>query len=423
MRTTSIYADLATAAVEAHPPEQARAIVQLLPITMRPTLNQQLRGWESQFPYERRRLLNFLRGMQSFSPEGWASLTRPLVDLEAKMGVSQWGFSEEQDTMENASHLARSAYYIQWREQVQKVFQAIEDAAANSLPAAPHAPRLLLLVLPENLPVDAPSQWRPWHGRGQAYAVADGARGLAEQIVQGRGQTPSLAALLAQHTPAESSDLWLIDAEARLPAQDATAAQQLHYSRILGFRDRFLEQVNTMPKDLAVSDRTLDAVRHQNWERWCPEDLKAQPRLRNFLVDLFLSGNGALIYPSAFAEWASSEAIRRARPRVLVTRFGMRSKPKPFTGIAIFENQKRINTLPDVDDPEGSAIDAQLLARYVWLAAERYPEHEQTACLCIAEHCNAVYLIAPEGKAPGWPAGQPVAADEMHRWVAGWLAG
>ena len=237
------------------------------------------------------------------------------------------------------------------------------------------------------------------------------------------GDVPSLAAALAGAATADGSDLWLIDAEAQLPVLEPTVAEQLRYGRLLSFRDRFLEQVNTMPKNLEVSDRTLERVRKQDWARWCPEELKAQPRLRNFLVDLILSGNGALIYPSAFVEWASSEALRRARPRVLVARLGMRSKPKPFTGIAIFENQKRISTLPDIDDPEGSAMDALVLARYVWLAAERYPEQEQTVCLCIAEHSNAVYLIAPEGRAPDWPVGKPVAAEEIGRWVASALAG
>jgi len=45
-----------------------------------------------------------------------------------------------------------------------------------------------------------------------------------------------------------------------------------------------------------------------------------------------------------------------------VARFGMRSKPKPFTSIAIFENQQRVSSLPDVVDPANSAIDAVILA-------------------------------------------------------------
>ncbi|WP_420238459.1 hypothetical protein ACOBR2_02325 [Telmatobacter bradus] len=404
------------AATELHPPEHARALIKRLPLTMRPTLNQQLHGWDSLYPYEHRRLLDFLQGMESFSPQAWQAQTRPLIDLEKKMGVERWDFSEDEDTMENASHLARSADYIEWRDQVQSLFQAIEAAAQKSAPPSSQRARLVLLILPESLPVDAPSQWKPWDKHGRIYTVAGGTRGLSERIVQ------ELPAALSTPPPAEGSDLWLIDAGAELPKLPPAMAEQLRYAHLLPFRDRFLEQVNTIPKNIAVSDHTLNEVRHQNWERWSSDELKDQPRLRNFSVDLFLSGNGALIFSSAFVEWASSEALRRARPRALVARFGMRGKPKPFTGIAIFENQQHINTLPDVDDPEGSAIDALELARYVWLAAARYPEHEQTICLCIAERHDAVYLITPEDKTPPWSAQTPIASETMAKWITQLLA-
>jgi len=34
--------------------------------------------------------------------------------------------------------------------------------------------------------------------------------------------------------------------------------------------------------------------------------------------------------------------------------------------------------LPDVDDSQGSAIDANILARYILLSSQRYPEGEPT---------------------------------------------
>ena len=209
----------------------------------------------------------------------------------------------------------------------------------------------------------------------------------------------------------------MIDAGNALPAFEPRRAAQLHYGNLLGFRDRFLEQVNTMPKDLAVSDRTVAAVRGTNWDRWVPDELRSQARLRQFLVDVFLSGNGALIYSSPFVEWSSSEAMRRARPRLLVARFGMRPKPKPFTGIAIFENQHKISRLPDVDDPEGSAVDALELARYTWLAAMRYSEQAQTIGLTIAERENTLQIIAPGSMAPTWKSASAIDEAELFAWL------
>lgn len=137
----------------------------------------------------------------------------------------------------------------------------------------------------------------------------------------------------------------------------------------------------------------------------------------NFVIDLFLSGNGTLNFSNAFVEWAASEALRRARPQVMVARIGLRSKPKPSTGIDIFENQQRISTLPDVDDAEGSAVDALILARYVWLAASRYPEHEQTCCLCVSESRNSVFQIASPGRSPEWIPKDSVSLEDVHNWL------
>jgi hypothetical protein len=106
----------------------------------------------------------------------------------------------------------------------------------------------------------------------------------------------------------------------------------------------------------------------------------------------------------------------------MVARFGMRSKPKPFTSIAIFENQQRVSSLPDVDDPENSAVDAAILAHYTWLAACRYPEGEQAICLCVSEFLNSAYLVAPAGKNPGWSPGRAVTPEEVYAWIAAQMA-
>jgi hypothetical protein len=74
----------------------------------------------------------------------------------------------------------------------------------------------------------------------------------------------------------------------------------------------------------------------------------------------------------------------------------VRSKPKPFTGVAVFDNPDQVNPMPAVDDLPGSAADAQMLALYVWLAACRYPEYQSsTVCVCMAESLSQAYMIAP----------------------------
>jgi hypothetical protein len=406
--------------------EDYRRQIGRLPATMQPALNQQVSTWDDLFPFEQKRLVRFLDALLRFEPVELEVLTAHLRLLEASMDVSHWKFSVVADTMSNASQLARSPYYAEWRRDVQKIFSAIE-ARSRDL-SREHSPsgRLVLLVLPDNLPIASIAARRPWDPRGIEFSIDGDARRVCELAL--RGELSLAAQIAAGHEAGEdSSDCWLIDADARLGAllgtADASSVSLLEYATLKEFRDQFLSQVNTVPKDIEATDQILDRVRHQNWEGWWPKDLAGQKRLRSFVIELFLSGNGALIFSNAFVQWAASEGLRRARPRLVICRFGLRPKPKPFTSIAIFENQQKISALRDEDDPQGSAVDALMLARYVWLSARRYREQEQTCCVCVAESSRSLYVIAPEAKRPTWPTGGAVRPEEICAWMRSTLQG
>jgi hypothetical protein len=408
---------------EAPSTDAYRRLIERLPVTLRPALNQQLSQWETLFPFEQNRFSNFMKGTATLSPSALDALTAPLQALELKMGVKHWNFSEASDTIENASQLARSEYYAAWRREVQRVFEAINAAARDSTLIQADRTRLILLFLPSSLPVDPLSAWKLWDPRGHVIKISGNSGRFCELAMQGQLNLSGIATLAAQQGSVESSDLWLIDAEAKLSGMLSSlspiAVSSLSYSVLKPFRDKFLAELNKAPKDIQATDEVISKLRLESWNGWdlWPLEVANQPRLRKFVIDLFLSGNGAVIFSNAFVEWAAAEVLRRARPRTIVARFGMRSKPKPFTSIAVFENQQRISSLPDVDDPENSAIDALILARYVWLAASRYPEQEHTICLCVSEYRDSAYVILPAGKSLGWSPERPVAPEELYSWL------
>lgn len=398
-----------------------RREVARLPLTMQPALHEQLSGWENQFPYEQSRLVTFIGGIASFSPAQLDKLTQRLRSLEEQMDVKHWDFSTNANTMENASLLARSPYYGQWRNEVQRVFSAIEAAAPRSTLPNHDAGRVVLMILPASLPVQSVPGQKPWDKRGVEFRIDGDARRVSKLAVAGSSALPALIAEQDQsNVAAASADSWLIDADAELGAMlraPQPPVSLLDYAILKPFRDEFLRQVNTVPKDIAATDQILAHIRREDWDALWPASLTGQDRLRRFVIDLFLSGNGALIFSNAFVQWTSSEALRRARPRLLIARFGLRSKPKPFTSIAIFENQQTISALHDVPDPEGSAVDALILARYVWLSVQRFPERERTTCVCISESSGTAYVIAPEDRRPVWTADKPVAPEEICAWM------
>jgi hypothetical protein len=239
--------------------------------------------------------------------------------------------------------------------------------------------------------------------------------------MDGQPAAPGIVEVLQSRESNGPSNLWLIDTAATQPKTlsrlSAANASILEYGALKPFRDEFLAEFNKAPKNIEITDQVRNNLRHKSWEGLWPQELGGQPNLQRFIIDIFLGGNGALIFPNSFVEWAASEAIRRARPRVVIARFGMRIKPKPFTSIAIFENQQKVSSVPDADDPEGSAIDAAILARYVWLAASRYPEVERTYCVCVAESANSAYVITPAGADNPWGAQDSIQSEELCKWI------
>jgi hypothetical protein len=400
-----------------------RRLIAQLPVTMRPALNQQLTEWEMLFPYERNRVTLFMKGVVTYSPSQLDALTAPLWALEAQMGVKNWDFSQTNDTIENASQLARSAHYAEWRREVQRIVDAVNSAARDATPVQAESTRLMLIILPSDLPVSPQSVWKKWDPSGHEIKISGGSEKICQLVIQGQPGQDGIATLAARQGPQESSDLWLIDAEAKmhgmLSPQAPIPAFSLSFTNLKPLRDRFLAELNTTPRDIEATDQIIANIRSEAWNGWglWPPEIESQPRLKRFLIDLILSGNGVLIFSNSFVEWTAAEVLRRARPRTVVARFGMRSKPKPFTSIAIFENQQKVSSLPDVDDPENSAIDAAMLAHYVWLAASRYPEQDHTICLCVAEHLDSAYVILPEGKTLGWSPDKAVTPEELYSWL------
>jgi len=416
-----------------------KGLLKHLPLTFLPFVNQNLREWDYLFPYERGSVLRFLTYVSSLNEEDCSRLFRNVVQIEEKMGVRDWQFSTTEQTIQNSSLLARSAYFQEWRRAVQAVFDAADQCAQTAgQGGAKSGNRLVLLVIPQPLPLDAVKAWRRWQGIGRAVkldlASPGGGVSPAETLLTGAplttgGHGAGLLGVAADHPNASPADRWVMDAGSSLveslvkagASGDGVQAILLSYGRLAPYRESFSHEMNSMRKDLADADAVYDHLRKVEVTQWCPPEVATEPVIREFLRSLYLSGNGALLFGNSFVEWASSEALRRARPSLLVAQFGVRSKPKPFTSVMVFENADKINPLPPVDDLSGSAMDAQMLALYVWLSASRFPEYQHsTACVCLAESLSEAYIVAP----PEFPLGhetEPVKLDHVAGALREWM--
>jgi len=414
-----------------------KGLVERLPVTFRPFINQQLNDWEKLFPFEQTNLVRILGYLEGLDARQLNQLLGPLRELEARMHVEQWPFSTRGETIENASYLARSPYYAEWRREVQKVFDEIDRGAPPAPGPGATKGRLILIILPATLPINPQTIWESWQGMGRKIALdlegASSKRSFSELLFEGTGHPPAIPGflkVLSQKPGHSASDLWILDAASDLSAilpemtpagASLPSAIFLSYSQLKPLRDAFREHLNAIPKDLVDADAVVATLRQADLSAWCPAEIANQPRVREFLRALFLSGNGSVVFSNSFVEWAASEAFRRARPQVLIARFGTRYRPKPFTSVAVLEDQEKANPLPEVDDPEGSAVDAEILSRYIWLAASRHAEYSEALCLCVAEGAPVAYAIGPPGN-PLWRERQPVKMERISLALSDWVA-
>lgn len=409
-----------------------------LPLTFLPFVNQQIREWNFLFPNERRSVKRLLLYAASLNREQLDALFSDVKQLEDKMGVRNWPFSTSEQTIQNASLLARSPYYQQWRQAVQAVFDTADQFALRANGNAQVARRrLVLLDLPRQLPVPQATIWNRWQGIGKVQRLVfpdgDSSFDAGHYLLWGDADpNGGWSGGLMHAGPPENGDsaaeTWVIDAAQSLIGTAWKNAQRqarpilLSYDRLDAYRENFSREMNTMRKDLTDADAVYDHLRSVDVTPWCPQEVAAQPAVREFVRSLYLSGNGAVIFGNSFVEWGASEALRRARPALLAARFDLRARPKPFTGVAVFEDPDRVNPLPPVPDVAGSALDAQLLALYVWLSATRFPEYSHgTVCVCLAESIAEAYVIAPDEfrlAAAGSPLPISELRESLRRWVA-----
>jgi hypothetical protein len=416
----------------------SKGVLKRLPLTFLPFINQQLNQWNYLFPNERQSVERLLLFVANLTPEQSDALFHDTVELEEKMGVRHWEFSTAEQTILNSSQLARSPYFQEWRRAVQAVFDAADQHAlkANGSAVKPEK-RLVLLDIPQSLPADPATIWRRWLSIGKPIsldlALAGDPRSPMEFLLAGAigGHTGGVLDAARRRSGTSTADAWVVDAGKSLTAtvlgRDASVMASpgsifLSYGRLDTYRESFSHEMNTMHKDLADADAVFDRLRKVDVTPWCPPEVVADPAIREFLRSLYLTGNGAVIFGNSFAQWAYSEAFRRARPSFLAAQFGMRSRPKPFTGVAVFDNPDQVNPLPAVDDPAGSAVDAQMLALYVWLAAYRYEEYQRsTVCICVAESISQAYVVAPTDFTLILGA-EPVSLDRLRDALCTWIS-
>jgi hypothetical protein len=394
------------------------ALLGKLPRTFAPALNEQVRNWDVLFPAERRTISAQMEWLDRLPEAEFRTLFDPIVAIEKQMELPPWNPATDRLSVADTGILVRSPHYQQWRAEVGRVFEKI-DAGVEAAGKLRRSNKLVVSVMPAGMLVPPMGVlWPKLEAEGKWVSLeapfADTLPVLYRGVTE-REQAPGIE-------PLERT--WVFEYDAALSAMRvSSSAITFSFDKMGPLRREFLVRLNYVKRDLRTLDHTYDELRRLDLNHLFPE--QTEVNVREFIRNLFLSGNGALLFGNSFVQWGASEAFRRAAPQATFCHFGVRPKIKPFSGVVLFEDQHRANPVPDQPDPEGSFVDAQLLMEYVYLSAWRGAEYagHMLALLAVPEQNRVLVVGATSATTPLARIGSSVSTPDLVNAALSWLAG
>ena len=386
-----------------------------LPRTFVPALNEQIKNWDVLFPAERRTMSAQMSWLARLPAHEFRDLFEPIKALEARMDLPAWNPRTPRVSINDTSVLVRSPLYPQWRVAVGKVFDRI-DAGVKAGKVSPAWNRLIVCTMPAGSPARTTEMWPALEAHAKWVALE---RPFADVLpalfsgVAGRQPPPGLE-------PVERT--WLFEYDTLLaPAQNREQVTALSFDGLGPVRREFLARLNSIHKDLRALDQAYEDLRRIDLRPWLGAPFTAD--VAEFVRNLLLSGNGAILFGNSFVQWGASEALRRVQPQAMFCRFGVRGKLKPFSSVVLFEDQHRANPVPDEPDVEGSFVDSRLLSEYVYLSATRHLEFaERMLVLFAVPEQSRLLVLGTGGILPHVDLKRPLEAAPLVAAVRAWLA-
>ena len=142
------------------------ALLNRLPRTFVPALNEQFRNWDLLFPAERRTISTQMEWLAALPDADFKALFEPIVTLEKQMNLPPWNPATDRLSVTDTGILVRSPHYQQWREQVERTFEKI-DAGVAAQGKLKRSNKLIVAVMPAGLASHPGSLWPKLEAEGK----------------------------------------------------------------------------------------------------------------------------------------------------------------------------------------------------------------------------------------------------------------
>jgi len=382
-----------------------------LPATVRAFVLVELQKWPALFAPEQRYQRALLGHLSRLPGPELQLAVAGVARVENEAGVSKLGGGDPGRFQDDAQALLRTRRLLPaWRKEIDGFFQQIDPALNAELYPADAPRRLVVQIYGRGIAVQADKLWSRFKGTGVRVPLAlegtAGSDAFLRGLFGGResgATSPALLAAARESAGLGPLDTWIIEshealhelcdgAAGRAPAEPLTG---LSYDRLRQYRDDLTKALYAKIQSGVESPQAFAAYARSLKIAPGPGALlHSADVLRAFVREVLLTGNGTLFVNNTFVEWAAVQALRRAQPRILVTRFGVRDKLKPFSSLLLFSQPRASDQIPLLEDPVGSFIDAEQLSYYVWLNAEKSPAYRtRTLYLFLAEGIDEMLAI------------------------------
>jgi hypothetical protein len=386
--------DLQPAQFASYPP-QARAlaianlpVLRKIPLSFLPSLLRELIEYDFKFPAERTAVDRELTYLHSLSAEEvaetFAAFTR--LNLPPTLEQVDWINHPAQFVEQEAAYLWSTHSMDSFRAAATRYGEQLRTAhAAEPLPVR----RLGIAVVGQDVSAYDSELFRNLKPHGTYFTKVKPENGLEHLVaaVEARAQVHPLP---YAH--------WYIDGGR--PLRPAPLLTEVSYQSLNATLANLLQY---MQAEIAKPGMGPEDLR-TNLARLIPSDLHMDPAgdpvLQRFQMKVLTEGSGTQVFSTTFAQWTTREALRRAEPLTVLTRFASRQRQAPMNELLANKD-----THPQVD-PAGSLVDAEMASYYHWINQRRLPEAERSAFLIWFEGHDKALIIAP-----GLPRGTQSATE------------
>ena len=402
-----------------------------LPATVHAFILVELEKWPLLFAPEQRYQRALLDHLSRTPARELQQAVAGVARIESESGVDRLSERNPARFQDEAQALLRRRGLIAgWRAAVDAFFQNIDPRLEAQLYPADAPRRLVVQIYGSGIAVQRERLWKPFTGVGMRVPLnlegADTTERFLRQLAGVAAAASGAPALLTQAIESPL-DGWIIESHEALhalcDAPGPASLTGLSYDRLRPYRDdltralyRKVQGGVESPQAFAAYARSLQIAPPAGTLLY-PADI-----LLAFVRDVLITGNGTLLMNNTFVEWAAIQALRRAQPRVLITRFGVRDRLKPFSSMVLFSQPRPTDRIPVAQDPAGSFIDVEQLSYYIWLNAEKNPAYRtRTLYLFLAEGVDEMLAIRSDAAPAPPPTVTARRLSDVHATMAQWL--